>query len=87
MPCYDGRSSSDIDTRVRNRLSNEIDILTKLLCEACRILRDTKNTKHMGKTLAEWYAIHVLLDEYRSNNKTTNDVVLEMENFFRSRDE
>jgi hypothetical protein len=54
MPCVDSSSNDDYFDGGRARL----DRLTRLLCEACRVIRKTKSEKLMSPELSAWSIQH-----------------------------
>lgn len=52
MPCSDSQYYSDLHTQ------EKMDKLTRLLCEACKLLDNKSLTTNMSDELREWHINH-----------------------------
>lgn len=62
MSCYDSRSTYEYG---RAEAKEEIDKLTRLLCEAAKILHRTQNMSFASEELFKWHQEHLKLDAER----------------------
>lgn len=61
MPCYDGRENLAAQQAIQ-----DLDKLTRLLCEATKELADEGLMDGMSDELVHWWKEHKKLDEKRS---------------------
>ena len=65
MPCYDSRDEPDFVRReAKKEFQQDLDILTRLLCEAMGYL-DTRNIGDGSDELRSWWKEHKKLDRER----------------------
>lgn len=66
MPCYDSRSSPDnVRAEAKKEFQADLDKLTRLLCEATRIIHRTQNMSLASEELFKWHLGHLSLDVER----------------------
>lgn len=66
MPCtyYMPGEEREAQEKAYQRVRNELDTATRLLCSVCRSMGRKAAAKHSAE-LAEWYDKHVEMDERR----------------------
>lgn len=64
MPCSDGNYFGRTEYIDNPQLKKEIDVLTRRLCHACKLLAE--NNVALPKELEEWWYEHRLEDEART---------------------
>lgn len=62
MPCSDGNYYHD------QLIQQKLDKLTRLLCEACKLIDNRSLTSSMSKELKEWHIQHTW-DDLRRGSK------------------